>query len=113
MAQATNPLTKSNDIEKGMKLLETNEYNSILSVSKSYRFYLEDKETLINRPMTQNKKPKLYENGCFWILNIEKFLLKKNRLLEPYNYVIVDEISALDIDSIEDLNLADYYLSKK
>jgi N-acylneuraminate cytidylyltransferase/CMP-N,N'-diacetyllegionaminic acid synthase len=114
LVQATNPLTKSSDIEIAInRLIENTNLNSIFSACHSKKFYLDDKKTLIERPMTQNKKPKIHEVGCFWLFNVDQFKVFQNRIIEPYDHVIINEYDALDIDTEEDMIVADFLLSKR
>ena len=99
-----------------MQYLEfkSNNINSIVfSVSESKKFYLNDMEKIIERPMTQKMKTVKYEAGCFWVVNINSFMKNKNRIIEPYDTVVVGEQSALDIDDHEDMEIVDFILSKK
>ena len=114
LVQATTPLTRSSDIQGAIKEIQKHEgLNSIFSASQSKRFYLDDSDVLINRPMTQNKAPKIYENGCFWIFNTKKFQLNRNRIIEPFKYYLVDEYDSLDIDTYSDMAVVDLILSKR
>ena len=114
LVQATNPLTRSSDIQSAIKEIQKNkDLSSIFSASESKRFYLDDTSVLIERPMTQNKAPKIYENGCFWIFNTKKFQLNKNRIIEPFKYYLVNEYDSLDIDTYDDMMVVDLILSKR
>jgi len=113
LVQATTPLTRPEDIKTAISEIVNNDYNSVFSVAKSDRFYLNDMSQLLVRPMTQNKLPELYETGCFWLINIKAFIETNNRIIKPYSYVTVDEKFALDIDDQNDMILADKILSEK
>ena len=113
LVQATSPLFDVNDLNKAIEKFNTQKFNSVFSASESKNFYIEDMDQLIERPMTQVKPKKIYEVGCFWIFNIEKFKTTNNRIIEPYDYVIVSEYSALDIDTEQDIFIADCILSKE
>jgi CMP-N-acetylneuraminic acid synthetase/2-polyprenyl-3-methyl-5-hydroxy-6-metoxy-1,4-benzoquinol methylase len=114
LVQATTPLTLASDILKGLVKISSNpNLNSTFSVSESKKFYLDDIETLIERPMTQRKKPRLYENGCFWCVRTEKFKIEKNRIVEPFDYITTNEYDALDIDSESDMIIVDMLLSRR
>jgi CMP-N-acetylneuraminic acid synthetase/SAM-dependent methyltransferase len=114
LVQATNPLTRSEDILNGINLLKENSsINSVFSACESKKFYLDDIDTLIKRPMTQEKIPKIHEVGCFWCVRIDQFKQKKNRIIEPYDFIIVSEYDALDIDTEDDMLVVDYLLSRR
>lgn len=113
LVQATNPLTSSHDISAGIRKINNEKLNSVFSVAESRRFYLRDEDQLINRPMTQEKIPELYETGCFWLFKIDKFLTEENRIIKPFGYIKVDEKNTLDIDNTDEIYLADLILAKK
>jgi CMP-N-acetylneuraminic acid synthetase/SAM-dependent methyltransferase len=113
LVQASTPLTEASDIEKAIYKIHNSNLNSVFSVSESKRFYLSDMDQIIERPMTQNKVPVQYEVGCFWVVNISTFKKVKNRVIEPFNTIVVSENSNLDIDDYNDFELVDLILSKK
>jgi CMP-N-acetylneuraminic acid synthetase len=114
LVQATNPLTNSADISKAIQLIVGDKsLNSVFSAAESKKFYLEDTDTLLKRPMTQEKPIKLYEVGCFWCVKSSKFREIKNRIISPYKYILVDEYSALDIDTEKDMTIVELLLSKE
>ena len=114
LVQATTPLTKSTDIEKGLALIQENpSLNSVFSAAESKRFYVDEVDVLMNRPNTQDKNCKIYENGCFWCVRTEAFKKADNRIIKPFKYIIVDEYDALDIDTYRDLRVVDMMLSKE
>lgn len=113
LVQATTPLTSAEDIKKGINKIIENDYKSVFAVSKSHRFYLDDFNQLLNRPMTQEKTPTFFETGCFWLIDINEFKNANNRIVEPYSWIEVDDHCTLDIDDEKDMILADMLLSKK
>ena len=113
LVQATTPLTEVSDLENAVSKINNEKLNSVFSVSESKRFYLSDMNQIIERPMTQKKIPIQYEVGCFWVVNINAFKKIQNRVIEPFETIVVSEKSALDIDDYEDFELVDVILSKK
>ena len=113
LVQATTPLTEARDLENAISKINNEKLSSVFSVSESKRFYLNDMVQIIERPMTQKKRSTLYEVGCFWVVNINAFKKVKNRVIEPFDTVVVSETSALDIDDYSDLEMVDCILSKK
>lgn len=114
LVQATNPLTNTADISKAIQLIVGDKsLNSVFSVAESKNFYLEDTDTLLKRPMTQDKPIKLYEVGCFWCVKSSKFREIKNRIINPYKYILVDQYSALDIDTEKDMKIVELLLLKE
>jgi CMP-N-acetylneuraminic acid synthetase/SAM-dependent methyltransferase len=113
LVQATTPLTQASDIKKAIYKITNNQYKSVFSVAESKRFYLSDMSQLVDRPMTQDKVPELYETGCFWIMEIDAFLECNNRIIEPSGYIKIKEKYTLDIDDAYEMDLADKILSEK
>jgi len=112
LLQPTNALNKPQFIEKGLKALENKEIKSVLTYSKCTRFFLDD-EDIINRPMSQDKKTRKMETGCFWITNIKALKKGKNRIVKPYAEIEVPEINGLDIDTPEDMRIMESILLKQ
>ena len=70
LAQATSPLTRTKDYNKGIKMYS--DYDSIVSVVRQKRFIWNDEGypsnyNLFNRPRRQDFKGYLVENGAFYI----------------------------------------------
>jgi len=114
LVQATTPLTKASDISEALQVLKrSSSINSVLAASEGKRFYLDDSKVLFERPMTQAKTPKIYENGCFWCFDTNKFKEVNNRIIKPYQYFLIDEYDALDIDTYQDMHVVDMLLSRR
>jgi len=116
LLQATNPLNRPEYIKEGLHILEKDKkYKSVLTYCENRRFFLEGLEgpDLMNRPMTQSKRPRKMETGCFWITNIEAFKKVKNRICSPYAYVQVSEIADLEIDHPADLQVIEALLERE
>jgi CMP-N-acetylneuraminic acid synthetase len=48
-------------------------------------------------------KPLFFENGAIYIFNKKKFMKKKNRIIEPFDFFLMPKFRSLDIDTKEDL----------
>lgn len=113
LLQITNPLNRPEYIKEGLDILEKNkEYKSVVTYCDSKRFFLNDPD-LIERPMTQFRKPRKMETGCFWITNIKALKEQGNRICAPYGEVKVSENASLEIDSLEELSVIEILLEKE
>lgn len=110
--QATSPLNSAQHIREGFQILETQDVQSVVTYYEDRRFFLDDPD-LLERPMTQNKKPREAEAGCFWITNIAALKEHGNRIVAPFGKVRVSAQEALDIDDEEDLQIVEALLDRR
>jgi N-acylneuraminate cytidylyltransferase len=112
---STNPLLKiktlDTAIEKMIELLETEESDSVFSVSKTQkRFYNKDATPMNHDPkmlVTQHLDPIYEENSCFYIFTKKSFLNNESRIgSTPYMFEI-DKIESTDIDEPQDFIIAE------
>ena len=124
LLQPTSPLRTFTDIDESIKKIKKQKkFDSLVSVSEvgpnhPYRMKVIKNKKLINffeqgfedmRP--RQKLPKIYiRNGAIYIIR-KKILLKKKSLV-GYNTLphIMKKNNSINIDSLEDLLLARYYL---
>ena len=109
--QATSPMTTSNDINSGLKIFATGNYNSVISVVKNHQFLWDCNGNPINynpqaRPRRQDWDGYFIENGAFYISSRKNILNSKCRISHPVGYYEMNKKSLLEIDSKEDLELA-------
>jgi CMP-N,N'-diacetyllegionaminic acid synthase len=109
--QTTSPLVTSEDINKGIDLLQTGDYDSVFSVTEEHWVPKWTKDmTPINwdhfkRPRRQEMETTFIENGAFYITT-KNFLLKhKNRYGGNIGYVEIPLSRSFQIDSLEELEL--------
>ena len=100
--QASNPMIKTDYIENGIKKIKTNKFNSIQTYKEEKFFEIGVDDFKKIRPNMQDKKFKKIETGMFWIINIEKFLIAQNRIIDPVGYTKIDKKDVVDIDDYED-----------
>lgn len=105
LAQATSPLTSSEDFNKGIKLYS--KYDSVLSVARQKRFIWEDQGKPLNynylkRPRRQDWDGYLVENGAFYINSSSNILKDNNRLSGNIGLCEMDETSYYEIDTVTD-----------
>ena len=105
LAQATSPLTTSNDINNGIELYKN--FDSIVSVVKQKRFIWNKNGTatnydINNRPRRQDWEGYYVENGAFYINHSSNILKDKNRLSGKIGCSIMDDKTYFEIDSEDD-----------
>jgi N-acylneuraminate cytidylyltransferase len=122
--QPTSPFRSSAQIDKAIKLIKENKYDSLISVVESEKspyktFNIKNNklfslfsEELMNKPRQKLEKV-FYPNGAIYIFNINLFNINQvfpNNGSHPF---IMDKISSIDIDTKDDLNYASWVNSKK
>ena len=113
LLQPTSPLRPENSLNKAIKHFLSNNYDSLLSISPTHRFFwkIEDKNAIPkydfnSRPRRQDMKKKdisYIENGSIYISTYENLIKNNNRLGGNIGYVIFDEQYSYEIDSMTDL----------
>ena len=106
LVQATSPLTKPQDIDGAVALFLDGDYDSLLTCSRSKRFFWNDDGTPINydymkRPRRQDFAGTLMENGAFYISRVKSIRQSECRLsgriavyeMPEYCGVVIDEPS--------------------
>ena len=99
--QATSPLNKPEYIDKAIEKIQEG-YDSVCCAVEDYGFFLNTEE-IIERPMRQNKIPKIRECGNFWVVKKNILIKYNNRLGGKVGYILIDKLDALEIDEAEDL----------
>lgn len=109
--QPTSPLLKSKDINKGIRLILDEGYNSVFSVYKQHwipRWTLDIKPInwkTDNRPMRQEVNEEYVENGAFYITTKTSLLKSQLRYSGKKNIVVMPLSRSFQIDTLEDLKL--------
>jgi len=107
--QPTSPLIKSEDINKGLEMMD--EYDSVFSVTKEHwipRWTMDVKPhewEINNRPMRQDKSETYIENGAFYITKRKNLLESKLRYSGKIGVVEIPLSRSFQVDTIEDLEL--------
>lgn len=118
LIQPTSPLLTSNDLLRGIKQFQDFKFDSLLSLVKQKRFLWKDFSGVakpINynpdcRPLRQEFKGQLVENGAFYIFSREGFLKYKSRLFGKIGWIEMGEGSYFEIDEYEDFIIAEQLL---
>lgn len=113
LAQATSPLTTSEDYNKGITMYSN--YDSIVSVVRQKRFIWDDKGypsnyNLFDRPRRQDFKGYLVENGAFYINNSKYIKGYKNRVSGKIGLCEMNESTYFELDTEEDFKVIENLL---
>ncbi len=103
--QATSPLLKSEEIDKGIEMILSGDYDSVLSVVRQKRFIWNNSTPtydLKRRPRRQEWSGYLVENGAFYISRVEDILKSKCRISGKIGMVECSEESYYEIDEPSD-----------
>jgi len=113
--QVTSPLRESSDLERGLELFATGQYDSLFScsVAEDIYFWQRTKNGLIdsvnydwrNRKRRQDHAPQYIENGSFYLFQPQVLRQFNNRFGERIGMVEMEFWKTFEIDSIETLRL--------
>lgn len=118
--QCTSPLRRARDIDRAVDTLIREEADSLLSVVTSHAFIwrtVDGAARPINydfrhRPRRQDRSPEYKENGSIYVFKPWVLRELNNRLGGRIALYVMDESSALDIDTPEDLELCECLMSR-
>lgn len=116
--QATSPLTTDNNINKAIEQLVEDKSDSLLTGVLVKRFFWsEDGKALnydyLHRPMRQDFKGTIMENGAFYITKREILEKYKNRLGGKISVFRMPEETTVEIDEPEDWEVVEKLLLEK
>lgn len=121
LIQATSPLLKTEDLDKGFEKLNNSLNDSILSLVRQKRFIWEESQdgvipknyNPLERPMRQNFNGFLVENGSFYITSKKLLLENKCRISGKIGHVIMEEETYFEIDEPSDWIIVESIASSK
>jgi N-acylneuraminate cytidylyltransferase len=118
LLQATNPLRPDGMLEKAIEIIESGDYDSLMTMNRSTRKLgkiIDGKFTPWNYTFgmrSQDLDPLYYENGLLYITSKEQ-LLKGNIMGENMYPMVIDHIfGEVDIDTEDDMSYAEFVYSK-
>jgi len=109
--QTTSPLVMVEDVNKGIELMKTNNYDSVFSVTREHWVprWANDMTPIdwnhFERPRRQEKEVTFIENGAFYITTKEFLFENKNRYGGKIGYVEIPLSRSFQVDSQEELDL--------
>ena len=113
--QATSPFVSSADLDRGVGIVRDGTFDSAFSAVETYGFLWSrdasgaaqginhDPST---RPRRQDREPHFLETGAFYVMDAAGFRTAKHRFFGRTGYVEVAENGAIEIDSEEQLAIA-------
>jgi CMP-N,N'-diacetyllegionaminic acid synthase len=123
LIQATSPIRSIDQFDKALVYIKNNDFDSLLSVSKSHRFTWKkqaDKPVAsydyMKRPRRQDISEAdqvFLETGSFYITRINRFLETKNRLCGTIGLFETPEDESYEIDTIVDFTICEEILKLK
>ncbi|MBQ8780994.1 MAG: N-acylneuraminate cytidylyltransferase [Oscillospiraceae bacterium] len=121
LIQATSPLLKADDLERGFELFEKDGTDSVVSVVRQKRFnwsvdgngYAKPSNyDIFNRPRRQEFEGYLVENGAFYISSKEALLRTRNRISGNITAVEMSEDTFFEIDEPSDWVIIEALMKK-
>lgn len=113
--QATSPTRSYQDFEQAFEIFKSQNLDCLFSaetVRDHFIWKLEggvmkpDNFEYHNRTIRQRLDKKFLENGSFYLMNIEQFILEKNRHFGNTGVYLMPKSKSFQIDTIDDLNIA-------
>lgn len=107
LVQATSPLTEAKHFTEALSMYEKENFDSILTCVRNYRFFWNEDGTSKNydykaRPRRQNFSGILMENGAFYINTVANIKESQNRLSGKIGIYEMPEYTATEIDEPDD-----------
>jgi N-acylneuraminate cytidylyltransferase len=116
LLQPTSPLLKLSSVDKCIQMLLGNpELSSVITLRQAHPFMWEETEfmnwdpsghTRKIRPRRQELSPSGYETGGCYAIRVQSLYEQRVRYPRPTGATPVNHIEAIDIDTLEDLSLA-------
>lgn len=118
LLQATSPLTTRHDINRIIEKVQTDEFDSALTVVETKRFIWSDEGESLNydysnRPRRQDFNGLLIENGAVYATTRENLKKTKNRLGNRIAVVKMPEDSLVEIDEPSDFIIIEELLKNR
>ena len=113
--QPTSPFVDSRDLDAAVDLVRTDRHDSVFSAVETYGFLwsldsaggaLGINHDASVRPRRQDRDPHYLETGAFYVLHAAGFRAARHRFFGRVGLVEVAERTAIEIDSEEQLGLA-------
>ena len=122
LIQATSPLLAAEDLERGVKLYEREDVDSVLSVVRQKRFNWNVDENgyatalnydIFHRPRRQEFDGYCVENGAFYITSKKRLVETGNRISGRIAACEMDESTFFEIDEPSDWVIIEGLLAKR
>jgi N-acylneuraminate cytidylyltransferase len=118
LAQATSPLTISEDIDSAIRQYLYSGKDSLLSCVKTNRFFWNADGISVNydfrnRPRRQDFDGMFMENGAFYINKVSNIIRDRNRLSGTIEIYEMPEYTALEIDEPADWKIGERLMEER
>lgn len=122
--QCTSPFIRPQDLDAGVALVTAGEADSTFSGIETYEFLWRDADETVEpgtgamvgqnhdaayRPRRQDRRPDFRETGAFYVMDADGFRSAGHRFFGRIRVVPVSELASLEIDTAEELALADAF----
>ena len=109
--QPTSPFIDHDALDAAIERVRDGEEDVVFSAFETYAFLWAADGTGVNhdaatRPRRQDREPHFQETGAFYVLNAAGFRAAGHRFFGRVGIAVTEEQSAIEIDSIEQLELA-------
>jgi N-acylneuraminate cytidylyltransferase len=112
--QPTSPFIDPRDIDVAVDLVRANEHDCVFSAAETYGFLWRAEAGAASgvnhdprvRPRRQDREPHYLETGAFYVMDAAGFETAQHRFFGRVGLVEVAERSAIEIDTVEQLELA-------
>ena len=120
--QCTSPFIDPDDLDRAVEMITADRADSVLSAIETYEFLWRDADASTgpgsaamigqnhdasHRPLRQQRRPDFRETGAFYVMRTDGFLTHQHRFFGRTGVVNVSEFGSLEIDTVEELHLAD------
>ena len=117
LVQATSPLTEDIHFTEALQMYAKDEYDSILTCVRNFRFFWNEDGTSMNydytnRPRRQNFNGILMENGACYINTVENVLKSGKRLSGKIGIYEMPEYTATEIDEPDDWTILESLMQR-
>lgn len=106
---ATNPLLDKNDIKAALDVVLLDNMTIMSVTSYNKRLWTMEMEPVNHERnkliQTQDMKPLMEENSCFYIFKVGDMIRNRNRIGTNIHFCEINYISALDIDTEDDFKI--------
>jgi CMP-N,N'-diacetyllegionaminic acid synthase len=114
LLQCTSPFRTVAHINQAIALLLDTDCDCVLSVTENQHYYLSGQVAngrrflpdYTVRPMSQHMPKKFKENGLIYVTKVSTLRAGKSRLGTDNRALVLDAATAMDIDCLEDLEVA-------
>lgn len=113
--QATSPFIDPRALADGIHLVEGDRFDAVFSAVETYGFLwqrdIAGRAEGVNhdkalRPRRQDREPHFLETGAFYVMDAAGFRHARHRFFGRVGVVAVDETTAVEIDSLDQLEIA-------